>query len=785
MKILLRLILGLVVVLVLGAGLLGLAIRFSLPQLTGEVKLPGLASTVTVTRDSAGVPTITAPDRTALAMALGFIHGQERFFQMDLLRRRGAGEIAALVGPAAAKLDMPQRLHRMRARADLAFEKASGIDRDLAIAYTNGVNAGLKSLSAWPFEYLLLAKAPEAWRPQDSILVNAAMFFNLQSSDGWDERRLMASYAELGPEMSRFLYAGISEFDAPIDGSDYPLPSIPSSLRAAEPQAPTGQIDPPSPGSNNWAIDGSLSRRDGAAILANDMHLGLLAPNIWYRARLIQTAAAGAGPSLDIVGVTLPGTMGVLVGSNGHVAWGFTNSYIDTGDVIVLEPVDGNPARYQTNQGPRDLTLYREALCAAKDCPVMNIEDSIWGPVVGVDGQGRKLAYHWVGQAIDASAPSTLLGLEQAKSVTDALLVAQQAGIPNQNFVVADSQGQIGWTIAGRIPRRFGFDGTLPTSWADGTKGWDGYLSPEDVPAMTNPDGHRLWTANGRVVGGSDLAKLGDGGYAFGDRARAIRDLLRSKESFDERDLLAIQLDDHTPILHFWRDHLLGLLRARDQDPSNAAMIKELEAWTGRASVDSIGYRLIRTYRAAMIDRIYGSYTATMAARNDPEKKSRWVGRNAESAVRRLMLEQPAGIIPPNYKTWGDIFDGALADLRADVDKAGGLKQFSWGDRNRAAIHHPLSIAISALSPILDPPKDPLPGDQGTIRAQGPNFGASERLVVAPGHEDRGLFHMPTGQAGHPWSPYYNKGHSDWVLGNPTPLLPGLTMWTMQLSPGP
>ena len=154
MKILLRLILGLVVVLVMGAGLLGIAIRASLPQLTGEVKLSGLPSNVIITRDEAGVPTISAPDRTALAMALGFIHGQERFFQMDLLRRRGAGEIAALVGPAAAKLDMPQRLHRMRSRADLAFEKASGIDRDLAIAYSNGVNAGLKSLGTWPFEYL-------------------------------------------------------------------------------------------------------------------------------------------------------------------------------------------------------------------------------------------------------------------------------------------------------------------------------------------------------------------------------------------------------------------------------------------------------------------------------------------------------------------------------------------------------------------------------------------------------------------------------------------------------
>ncbi len=783
MKWAIRGLIGLIVLLVATGVGLGLFVRSSLPQLAGVAKLPGLPGSVTITRDSAGVPTITAPDQTSLVMALGFVHGQERFFQMDLLRRTGAGEIAQLVGPAAAKLDMPHRLHRLRARADAAFANASAFDRDMAMAYAKGVNAGLNGLSARPFEYLLLGKSPEPWQPQDSLLVNAAMFFDLQSSDGWDEVRLSLAQAGLGKEMADFLFAKTSEFDAPLDNTSFPLPPMPVTLAKTDNSNPAPQADPPVPGSNNWAIGGSLSRRDGSAIIANDMHLGILSPNIWFRARLILAATADQKPELDIVGVTLPGTGGVLVGSNGHVAWGFTNSYIDTGDVVVLEPFDGNPMRYLTKDGPKDLVQFKESLCAAKDCPSLDIEDSIWGPVIGKDSEGRKLAYHWVGHDIDFSASTTLQGLQQAKSVDEALAVAHKASIPNQNFVVGDQLGHIAWTIAGRVPRRFGLDGSLPTSWADGTRGWDGYLSPDEVPTIIDPADHRIWTANGRVVGGAALEKLGNGGYALGERARSIRDLLRAKDSFDERDLMAIQLDDHAPIMNFWRDHLLGQLRARNDDPNATAMIRELESWGGRASVDSIGYRLIRTYRKSLIDRIYGGYTKTIAANADPVKKSRWISQNAESAARRLITEQPAEIIPADYKNWGDVFDGALADLRQDINTAGGLKRYSWGERNRAAIHHPLSIALPALSALLDPPNDPLPGDNNTVRAQGPGFGASERLVVSPGHEDKALFHMPSGQSGHPLSPYFHKGHADWVEGNPTPLLPGSTAWTLHLEP--
>jgi len=202
------------------------------------------------------------------------------------------------------------------------------------------------------------------------------------------------------------------------------------------------------------------------------MHLGLRVPNIWYRARLL--LQDGSGPArVDITGITLPGVPTIVAGSNGRIAWGFTNSYVDTSDVVILEPVDGNPNLYRTPEGPKELGRVEERLCRTCSKPeVLTIEESVWGPVIGFDRQGRKLAYRWIAHDPAAVNLRGSLELEQAGSVHEALEVAHRMGIPHQNLVVGDAQGNIGWTVTTALPRRFGHDGRLPTSWADGTKGW-------------------------------------------------------------------------------------------------------------------------------------------------------------------------------------------------------------------------------------------------------------------------------------------------------------------------
>ncbi|MFY9658881.1 MAG: penicillin acylase family protein [Methylocystis sp.] len=765
----------------------GLLLRLSMPQLDGEVKAPGLAAPVSVERDARGAPTLKGRSRADLAWALGYLHAQERFFQMDLQRRSAAGELSELVGAAALPADRAARLHRFRWRSLARLPQISPQERSVLEAYALGVNKGLSDLAAPPFEYLLLAKKPERWRAEDSILVAYAMYLTLQESDGLTERRRGDAVETLGQPMTAFLFPAGTSFDAALDGSFLPTPAIPApGLKHASNGAPLQGVDDTAaiPGSNSFAVGGALTAR-GAAIVENDMHLRLREPNIWYRARLMAEE-----PALDITGVTLPGAPTIVAGSNGRIAWGFTNSMVDTSDVVILESADGDANRYQTPDGSKELQRFEERLCAT--CAVserLTVEESIWGPVIGVDSKGRKLAYRWVahdGDAINLQGP---LDLERAQSAREALEIAHRLGVPHQNIVVGDSAGDIGWTVTGAIPRRYGHDGRTPASWANGDKGWSGYLTSQETPSILNPQSQRIWTANARVVGGEALEKLGFGAYAHGARAGQIRDALLAKSRFEEQDLLAIALDDRGRVMDRWRDLLLQRLRSKSDRPRYAELAAQVLNWGGRATPDSVGYRLVRSFRLNLISSLYGAYVSALPVIATSQAKpgpARFATPQADEPAWRLINERPDRLVPPGFKSWDEVTDAALDKLLLEIEtEAGGkVEAFTWGAFNRTGVKHALTLALPALGLLLDPPDEALPGDLYQPRVAERGFGASERFVVSPGHEVTGVFHMPTGQSGHPLSPYYNSGHADWVQGRPTPFLPGETKWRLRFTPG-
>ena len=274
----------------------------SLPQLDGAAVLAGLSAPATVERDALGIPLIRGANRLDVARATGFVHAQERFFQMDLLRRTAAGELAALFGPAALDLDRAHRLHRFRHRARQALTAVSSEDRALIDAYTAGVNAGLAALAAPPFEYLLLRAAPEPWRTEDTPLAVYAMYLNLQGQQWRRESTRGLLHDRLPPALADFLDPVGTEWDAPLLGNALPSPSLPSPeafdlrrqsvadivpvpARVRQPPAfalfPTvaADLSETVSGSNNWAVAGQLTAH-GGALLANDMHLALRVPNI-------------------------------------------------------------------------------------------------------------------------------------------------------------------------------------------------------------------------------------------------------------------------------------------------------------------------------------------------------------------------------------------------------------------------------------------------------------------------------------------------------------------------
>lgn len=781
----------------------------SLPQLDGAAVLRGLAAPVTVERDALGVPTIRGDNRLDVARVTGFVHAQERFFQMDLSRRAAAGELAALVGSAALDLDRANRLHRFRHRARRVLGAASAEDRALIGAYVGGVNAGLAALASPPFEYLLLRIAPEPWQAEDTLLAIYAMYLDLQASQRFQESARGVLHERLPESLAAFLDPPGTEWDAPLQGEPFePLPPPdpevfdlrrnPSPLLPGEGprvKAELATAGPPPPafgprgieplseavsGSNNWAVAGRLTAH-GGALLANDMHLALRVPNTWYRAALIFPDDRGRARRVE--GVMLPGAPAIVAGSNGHLAWGFTNSRGDWSDLVVLEPTSDG-AGYQTPEGPKQFERARETLAVRGGSPeTLEILATAWGPVVDRDDRGRQRALRWVAHDLRA-VNLGLLALERADALETALDIANRAGVPAQNILLASADGRIAWTLAGPIPRRFGHDGHLPSSWADGRRGWSGWLEPPEYPRIADPPNGRLWTANGRVVDGAWLAQLGDGGYVVGARARQIRDGLLARERFDEMDFLKLQLDDRALFLARWQRLLLDALTAEAvrADPRRDAVKRLAVDWGGRAAVDSVGYRLVRAFREEVRDRVLGPLTAA-CWRADPRFDYGLLQQH-EGPLWQLVTRRPPHLLDPRYPDWPALLLQA-ADAARDKLTADGrpLAARTWGDHNRIEIRHPFSRILPWLSGWLDMPALPLPGDLYMPRVQTLGSGASERLVVAPGRETAGILHMPGGQSGHPLSPFYRAGFEAWAKGEPAPLKPGPVRYRLEFTP--
>ncbi len=762
------------------------AMRRSLPVIDGTQNIQGLTAEVTLERDARGIPMITAHSRVDLAFATGYAHAQDRFFQMDLARRLAAGELSELFGPVALRQDTSTRRFGFRAVARRVVAAAPGDEKALVEAYSRGVNAGLASLDARPWEYLLLRASPRPWLPEDSVLVVHSMWWQLQYSAlaaELDRRRLeRAAVARTTPDAAHaliaFVYTGYSEWDTPNYGKElctapciHPPQPYPALFRFTGPMA-AADGEPGLPGSNGWAIAGTHTRT-GTALVANDMHLDLGVPAVWYPARLrIQD-----GPGLDITGVTLPGTPAVAAGSNGHVAWGFTNSYGDFSDI-----------RWGKCSSPDYRTrVERIAVRGAADA-LVEFHDVEGGVLLDGDeyagdvSSGECAQAAWLATRPEATN-FRLLALEQARRVDDVLALAPQVGIPGQNVVVGDTGGRIAWTLLGRVPR-----GTGP----DRLFGALEFRDETDHPRIADPPAGRIWTANQRVVDGPLEAALGDdevdvgaGGYDIGARARQIRDdLVGLGNPATEADMLAIQTDARALFVARWRFLLLALLdeEAMDAAPARREFRALVSDWKAEASADAVGYRLVRSFRGNVLDSLWHSFATGLAGADADLRRP----ASFESPGWRLANERPLSIAPPGGGEWRGFLLGRLDATIAELQReCGALATCTYGSRKPVAVRHPLSRAVPLplVSRLLDMPTLELAGDHHMPRVQDGAFGASERFAVSPGREDQGYLQLPGGPSGHPLSPFYRSGFDDWAAGRPTPFLPGPAVHRLLLRP--
>jgi penicillin amidase len=471
----------------------------------------------------------------------------------------------------------------------------------------------------------------------------------------------------------------------------------------------------------------------------------------------------------------------LVVGSNGHVAWGFTNSY---GQWFAWVKVPATAA----------LTHETETIHVKGGADVA-LDVAYYGNLPVIEHAGAQAyALDWVAD-MAGDYDLRLDRLLTTRDVASALAIGSRAGIPHQNMVVADAHGDIGWTIAGArgpfgSPDVPGF-GLFSTSTGIAVASeLTGRLDVPKPPFVDAPSEGLLWTANARTfdqrpgrpdpTAQTDWApSIGDGGYDLGARAQQIRDRLRATPKFDEAALGAIQFDDEARFLRPWADRLAAVATHR---PEVTAL---LHGWNGRADADQAGYRLAREFRGRVVAALWTAWTRPLlAAPGCVQRDYAWHAR-FEYAVEQALARRPAHLLPPGFATW-DAF--LLAQLDATVasmthDGARPLAQATWGEANTSRIAHPLARALPVLSRWLDMPARPQSGDGNMPHVAAPSFGQSERLVVAPGHEERATLSMPGGQSGHPMSPYYGAGHADWVAGRPVPLLAGPAEHVLELRP--
>ncbi|MEM6983046.1 MAG: penicillin acylase family protein, partial [Pseudomonadota bacterium] len=631
-------------------------------------------------------------------------------------------------------------------------------DKQLLRSYAQGVNEGLAQVGYPSFEYLITGAEQKPWQSEDSLLVIFSMYLDLQSSTFERDQALIQIEQQYGAEMVSFLTQP-SQYQAALDGSQLALLNNPIPELLSQPITAIKTIKANlEVGSNNWAVTSNLTHTQ-AAMLSDDMHLSMAVPVIWYRAQLNYSLN---NKPMQVTGVSLPGAPAIVVGTNNNVAWGFTNGYLDTADWIAL---NNDSTMWQVDEPI--------ALPSGK-VESYSLTLSEYGPVKYINE--KPYALSWAAHQPYA-VNMQLLQLEQAQTVDDALDIASDVGIPVQNLLVVDDQGNAAWKNMGGIPAR-----TTPSELAVKEEDYSALWQQNEIdrPFIKNPENGRLWTGNSRVVSADDNVRFGNGGYALGARATQIRDRLFEKQRFNESDFYQLQLDNQARFLMPWHALLLEQLKkqpARYKDHINA-----LENWQQCACPQSIGYTLVKTYRDELINILFSSIETTL---NQQDGTLKYVKRDLEPAVWQLIKAQPTSWVNPQFTNWEQQLQGAFEQTLTQLTSRFGnnIQNWQWGKVNELAIEHPFAKQMPILSKLLNMPTAPGFGDSYMPAVQKRSFGASQRFIVQPGHLKNAILTIPGGQSGHPLSEFYRAGFDEYVKGKHTPLLPQALMHQIEIAP--
>lgn len=752
--------------------------RSSLPDYDADQTVAGLKQPVQIIRDRNAVPHIFATSLEDALFGLGYVHAQDRLWQMEVTRRLASGRLSELMPASLAGIslgtpflpvDRAMRTLGVRNRAEQSYTVLSeGMKANLA-AYAAGVNAWLQTnKAALPPEFVLLQHRPEPWQPADSLLWGKLMALSLDGN--WRREILRARLYKALPERASDLFPEYpADAHTTLGAAQQALRELPLERLFAFSGIP-GIAK--TMASNEWVVAGALTQ-SGAPLLANDPHLGFEAPSTWYLARLV-------GPGFDIRGATSPGSPGIILGHNGRIGWGLTTTNLDSQDLFVEKLDPTNPDRYVTPDGVAPFRIREEIIRVRNGAEVrLRVRETRHGPVVSdlVGGRagpggsgdivesGHVLALQAV--ALDAAdtTAEAIAGINLARNWDDFQAALRRYVGPMQNMVYADIDGNIGFTAPGRIPVRRGGNGSLPVPGWSGEYDWSGTVPFEQLPRAFNPAAGRIVNANARV-GAPDYPHFITRDWAEPYRQQRADGLIARGRQHTVSDMVSIQADALSPDFY---DMMPLLLSAKPTHPKAAEAIERLLLWDGRMLRDRPEPLIYTAWLRALHRALYADELGEVLfadAVSDEVKVLRNILQNAPAWCddkRTAEVETCEEII-------GKALGMALDELTDRYGKS--LDAWRWGEAHPALFRHRLFDAIAPLRFIGN---RAIASDGGfhTLNraATSPSFarapyaaihGATLRMVLDFADLDRSRFVTPLGQSGNPLSPWYDNALEDW-----------------------
>lgn len=781
---------ALLVISAIAAAWLWWLVRRPLAQVDGRVELAGLKSGVVIDRDHRGVPWIRASSLSDLVEAQGYVTASDRFWQMDLLRRAAGGELAEIFGPDALPADRERRTLGLREAAQANVASLDPADRALLDSYARGVNLYIHS--HWhnlPLEFRLLRYRPRPWSPADTMLVSAYMYELLTST--WKEELDRSRVTErVGTQRAQDLYAVDSPYDHILVGA---APASKLRLRASERDAPgaeapsrrvpepaiAGGADPavrsgwrnaqamlgalPSElgavlGSNNFVVSGQHTY-SGKPLLANDTHLPLTIPGIWYLDHL-------TAPGWNLEGFSLPGVPLVIIGHNDRIAWGFTDDLADVQDLYLERFNPQNPRQYRVDGKWVEDTVREETIHVRGRPDVhLQVAETRHGPVVLRSGN---LGYSLRWTALQPGGIGFAFPMiGQAQNWQQFLDAMRRIPGPAQNVVYADVDGNIGFVVAGWIPIRKKGHGEVPVPGNSDSYEWTGYIPFDQLPQLYNPPGGIIATANGRIVGPAYKYWFTDR-WAPPYRTARIYELLQGRNALRPADLDAIQDDVVSLPDRFLAEQLLAAVRRHaPADPEARNLVNRLQGWNARAVADSVETSFLFYTRQALLADLLKPYLG-----NDTQQYDWW---RDLVFLEDVLRQRPARWLPPSFAGYDNLLSAAADQGVSQLRKIWGPREddWHWGRVNSLELQHPLALRgffrlFLNVGPVAHD------GSAYTVNATRGGFGPAMRFVADTSNWDASLMELTPGESGQYGSPHYRDEFAAWIAGHglPAPFSP-------------